>query len=120
MWFRAGKLVKSLKDINTCPRVHYEAHHQLFTAARELDGLDKEALEPLRAIDERAYVSIDPVHQRLQSLWLSAPSWLVRNLTLSICIFTPYLQCHFAVSYWQSTLTNITIIVNISYYLLIS
>lgn len=87
MWLRPGKLVKSLKDINTCPRVHYEAQDQLFTAARELHKLDKEALEPLRAIDERAYVSIDPVHQRLQNLWLSAPSWRVSNLTLSIHIY---------------------------------
>ncbi|KAJ8133420.1 hypothetical protein O1611_g203 [Lasiodiplodia mahajangana] len=77
------KLVEWLHRASTFPRVRRELHYQLFTAARQLHGLNNEAIEHFRAIDERAYVNFNPLDSRIQSIWLSVTPCIrwARDLT---------------------------------------
>lgn len=77
-----GEIVRWLKQASTFTRVHGEAHFQFFTKARKAHGLDNEGIEHWRAFNEMAYVSIDPVHERVQSLWLSATPWIRVRISL--------------------------------------
>ncbi|KAI0106393.1 hypothetical protein GGR51DRAFT_571345 [Nemania sp. FL0031] len=65
------ELVEWLHRASTFPRVHRELHYQLFTAARQLHGLDNEAIEYFRAIDEMAHVNFNPIDSKIQNIWLS-------------------------------------------------
>ncbi|KAI1753544.1 hypothetical protein F4782DRAFT_545761 [Xylaria castorea] len=73
------ELVGWMQRVSTFSRVHREAHYQLFTAAQELHGLEGEAIEHLRAIDDMAYVGLNPINSRLQSFWFFTLPW-VRNV----------------------------------------
>ncbi|TGJ83883.1 hypothetical protein E0Z10_g4892 [Xylaria hypoxylon] len=70
------ELVCRLEKARTFPRVQRQAHSQLFTLAQDSHKLDKEAVDHLRAFDEMAYVSIDPVELRIQHIWLSTAPWI--------------------------------------------
>ncbi|KAI1122126.1 hypothetical protein F5Y10DRAFT_81846 [Nemania abortiva] len=76
------ELVEWLHRASTFPRVHREAHYQLFTAARQLHGLEDEAIEHFRAIDERAYVSFNPIDSKIQNIWLSVTPCIRKLLRL--------------------------------------
>ncbi|KAI0490586.1 hypothetical protein F4859DRAFT_13009 [Xylaria cf. heliscus] len=82
------ELVGWMQQASTSPRVHRAAHNQLFTAARELHRLDGEAIEHLRAIDDMAYVSLNPIDSRLQSFWLSTTPW-VKKILILLCLRNP-------------------------------
>ncbi|KAI0447490.1 hypothetical protein F4803DRAFT_546008 [Xylaria telfairii] len=82
------ELVDWMQRTTTIPRVHRMAHYRQFTAARELHGLENEAIEHLRAIDDMAYVSLNPVDSRLQSFWLSSTPWVTKILTY-LCLRNP-------------------------------
>ncbi|KAI0459921.1 hypothetical protein F5B21DRAFT_202746 [Xylaria acuta] len=85
------ELVGWMQQTSTLPRVHRAVHYQLFTAARELHGLENEAIEHLRAIDDMAYISLDPIDSRLQSFWLSATPW-IKNILAYLCLRNPLLD----------------------------
>ncbi|RYC65385.1 hypothetical protein CHU98_g821 [Xylaria longipes] len=82
------ELVGWMQRASTFPRVHRAVHYQLFTAARELHRLEGEAVEHLRAIDDMAYVSLNPIDSRLQSFWLSTTPW-VRKILTYLCLKNP-------------------------------
>ncbi|GAW17432.1 hypothetical protein ANO14919_068890 [Xylariales sp. No.14919] len=70
------KVVCRLREARTFPRVHRRVHNQLFTTADEHHKLGGEAISHLRAIDETAYVSIDPVELLFQHIWHSTAPWM--------------------------------------------
>ncbi|KAI1357518.1 hypothetical protein F5Y08DRAFT_333809 [Xylaria arbuscula] len=66
------KLISWIQKSKTFTRVGRQAHGQLFRMAQEVYGLDNEALDFWRAIDEMAYVSIDSVELWIRKIQLSA------------------------------------------------
>ncbi|KAI0525508.1 hypothetical protein F5B22DRAFT_344848 [Xylaria bambusicola] len=66
------ELICWIEKCKRFPRVGKEAYQQLFTMAREYHGLDNEALVHLRAIDEMAYVGIDPIELWIRNVQLAA------------------------------------------------
>lgn len=81
---KLGELVDWLQKASTFPRVPEEAHSQLFTAARELHGLEGEALQHLTAIDEMAYVNLHSFDSRIQRIWLSTAPWIKVSVFMSV------------------------------------
>ncbi|KAI0977087.1 hypothetical protein F4678DRAFT_411750 [Xylaria arbuscula] len=67
-----------LREVRKFPRVLGHAHRQLFETAQEYYGLDNEALDHWRAMDEMAYTSIDPVELWIENIWFSVKPWVER------------------------------------------
>ncbi|KAI1419982.1 hypothetical protein F5Y12DRAFT_720068 [Xylaria sp. FL1777] len=78
LWKKYRKLVCWLEKERKFPRVRGDAHDRLFTMAQEIHGLNNEALDHWRAIDEIAYVNIDPVELCIQNIWFSVIPWIKR------------------------------------------
>ncbi|KAI1305750.1 hypothetical protein F5Y03DRAFT_151068 [Xylaria venustula] len=67
-----------LKTVRNFPRVVGRTHRQLFKHAQEYHRLGNDALDHWRAIDEMAYISINPVELWIENVWFSVEPWVER------------------------------------------